>query len=290
MEPNCTAVGRATTRERASSRCYARSRRCSEHTTMLQPRSQSHEVHLWRHPARSLPASPRTASSLRNCAPTRHSLRPSNVKLLLEGQEEVLSPHLGAWLAQPNISELLRSDYVVSTDGMQPSLDVPGIMLGNRGAASIELEVSTANRDVHSGMYGGYCRRERRRLLQPARGVERGAAAAAGHHHHPRAPKQLPHGIPHVHEMRCSMPSLGAGLRYEPRGGHGHGERCGRPQEDACRPKEGGCRRAPKRLRVDSTLATPPCRTKSSRTWKTPRSTNHVNGHILQNKYHTSRR
>ncbi|GHP03072.1 hypothetical protein PPROV_000182700 [Pycnococcus provasolii] len=84
-----------------------------------------------------------------------NSALPSNVKLLLEGQEEVLSPHLGAWLAQPNISELLRSDYVVSTDGMQPSLDVPGIMLGNRGAASIELEVSTANRDVHSGMYGG---------------------------------------------------------------------------------------------------------------------------------------
>jgi acetylornithine deacetylase/succinyl-diaminopimelate desuccinylase-like protein len=79
---------------------------------------------------------------------------PLNVKLLLEGEEEVFSPRLRTIL-QAN-EELLRCDMAVSADGTQPPAAAPGrVMLGTRGLCDLELIVRGARTDTHSGQYGG---------------------------------------------------------------------------------------------------------------------------------------
>lgn len=78
---------------------------------------------------------------------------PMNVKLLLEGEEEIGSPNLRSLLLKHQ--KLLRSDYALSADGGQIAPDIPGIILGLRGDISMEVKVTTAESDMHSGMYGG---------------------------------------------------------------------------------------------------------------------------------------
>lgn len=78
---------------------------------------------------------------------------PVNVKFLLEGEEEVGSPHLPAFLAENR--DLFAADYVVSADGGQVGVDQPGICTGLRGAAALQLNVYAAEADSHSGTFGG---------------------------------------------------------------------------------------------------------------------------------------
>ncbi|GIL53250.1 hypothetical protein Vafri_8907 [Volvox africanus] len=78
---------------------------------------------------------------------------PINVKFLLEGQEEVMSPHLTAFL-QRHAGRLV-ADLALSADGGQPAADRGGISLGLRGVVSLQLDVVTADTDMHSGMKGG---------------------------------------------------------------------------------------------------------------------------------------
>lgn len=55
---------------------------------------------------------------------------PVNVKLMLEGEEEVGSPHLHPFLARHR--DLLAADFVLSADGGQIAEDQPGLTLGLR--------------------------------------------------------------------------------------------------------------------------------------------------------------
>lgn len=55
---------------------------------------------------------------------------PINVKLMLEGEEEVGSPHLEPFLAKHR--GLLAADFVLSADGGQIAEDQPGLTLGLR--------------------------------------------------------------------------------------------------------------------------------------------------------------
>src|SRR6195952_4937456 len=77
----------------------------------------------------------------------------NNVKFCIEGEEEVGSPHLGRFVASHK--ELLSADVVLISDTAMISLDTPSIDIGVRGLSYIEITVTGANRDLHSGVYGG---------------------------------------------------------------------------------------------------------------------------------------
>ncbi|KAL6779987.1 hypothetical protein ACKKBG_A14560 [Auxenochlorella protothecoides x Auxenochlorella symbiontica] len=91
-------------------------------------------------------------------------LRALNVKVLIEGEEEVLSPHLEDFLAAH--ASLLAADFALSADGGQVGEGRPSLTLGYRGAAGIEVQVDALARDVHSGMYGGAVQNPVRALAQ----------------------------------------------------------------------------------------------------------------------------
>lgn len=91
-------------------------------------------------------------------------LLPLNVKLMLEGEEEVGSPHLEPFLAQH--ADRLAADFVLSADGGQIGEHQPGLALGLRGALALEVELTTARTDVHSGMAGGAIQNPARALAQ----------------------------------------------------------------------------------------------------------------------------
>jgi acetylornithine deacetylase/succinyl-diaminopimelate desuccinylase-like protein len=78
---------------------------------------------------------------------------PVNVKFLIEGEEEVGSPNLGALLRDKR--ERLKCDVVVVSDTPVWKPGQPTISLGTRGLMGVEVRVTGPNRDLHSGMYGG---------------------------------------------------------------------------------------------------------------------------------------
>ena len=74
-----------------------------------------------------------------------------NVKLILDGEEEVGSPSFGAFAEQQR--ELLAADVVIITDGPQHAHGRPTVSGGARGMVKVELEIEAARRDVHSGNF-----------------------------------------------------------------------------------------------------------------------------------------
>ena len=78
---------------------------------------------------------------------------PVNVKFLLEGQEEIGSPQLGAFVSANR--ELLGCDLALSADGSQWSEREPTLLLSLRGICALQVDISGPRNDMHSGMYGG---------------------------------------------------------------------------------------------------------------------------------------
>lgn len=79
----------------------------------------------------------------------------SNIKLFLDGEEEVGSPHLGAYLAAHR--DLYADvDLWLFCDGPVHQSGRPQLVFGVRGVTSLELTVYGANRDLHSGHYGNW--------------------------------------------------------------------------------------------------------------------------------------
>lgn len=78
---------------------------------------------------------------------------PVNVKIVIEGEEEVGSPNLPGFLAEHG--DLLACDAVVISDTSMYDYGMPGITYGLRGLAYFELHVTGASTDLHSGMFGG---------------------------------------------------------------------------------------------------------------------------------------
>ena len=78
---------------------------------------------------------------------------PCNVKFMIEGEEEVGSENLGAFVAEQ--SEKLSNDVILISDTGVISKDTPSITTGLRGLSYVEVEVTGPNRDLHSGIYGG---------------------------------------------------------------------------------------------------------------------------------------
>jgi acetylornithine deacetylase/succinyl-diaminopimelate desuccinylase-like protein len=78
---------------------------------------------------------------------------PCNVIVLLEGEEEVGSPHMPDFVRQHR--ELLQTDLVITADGPVHETGRSCVMFGVRGVYSFELRARGANRDLHSGNFGG---------------------------------------------------------------------------------------------------------------------------------------
>lgn len=76
---------------------------------------------------------------------------PVNVRFVIEGEEEV---------GGPNVSRFIRedergADCAVVFDALMVDEKTPALTLGIRGVVAVEIAVRTAERDLHSGLYGG---------------------------------------------------------------------------------------------------------------------------------------
>jgi acetylornithine deacetylase/succinyl-diaminopimelate desuccinylase-like protein len=78
---------------------------------------------------------------------------PCNLKLMIEGEEEVGSPNLAVFVKE-NKNKLKADIILVSDTGMLAN-DTPSITTGLRGLSYVEVELTGPNRDLHSGLYGG---------------------------------------------------------------------------------------------------------------------------------------
>jgi acetylornithine deacetylase/succinyl-diaminopimelate desuccinylase-like protein len=78
---------------------------------------------------------------------------PVNVKFLFEGEEEIGSPNLSAFLEQNR--KMLEADVAVVSDTRMLGPDQPAITYALRGSLGFELEVTGQQKDLHSGSFGG---------------------------------------------------------------------------------------------------------------------------------------
>lgn len=78
---------------------------------------------------------------------------PLNVKFLFEGEEEIGSPHLPGYLAE-HAAEL-AADLVISADGAMWRPGEPSLSVASKGLVSLDIVVTGARTDLHSGRYGG---------------------------------------------------------------------------------------------------------------------------------------
>ena len=78
---------------------------------------------------------------------------PCNVKFMIEGEEEIGSPNLGAWCEENK--ELVKADVILVSDTGMIAPDMPSVTTGLRGLAYWQVEVTGPNKDLHSGIFGG---------------------------------------------------------------------------------------------------------------------------------------
>lgn len=83
----------------------------------------------------------------------REGLMKCHVKFILEGEEEIGSPSLEAFIEAHKA--LLKCDIILVSDTSMIGKDTPSITTGLRGLAYWQVEVTGPNRDLHSGHFGG---------------------------------------------------------------------------------------------------------------------------------------
>ena len=84
---------------------------------------------------------------------TAHGALPVNVKVLIEGEEEIGSENLRPFVAENR--ERLACDVVVVSDSSQFGPDLPAITYGLKGIAYLQVTVTGPSKDLHSGSFGG---------------------------------------------------------------------------------------------------------------------------------------
>jgi acetylornithine deacetylase/succinyl-diaminopimelate desuccinylase-like protein len=78
---------------------------------------------------------------------------PVNIKIILEGEEEVGSEHLDDFIRANK--ELLKADVVVISDSPMFARGVPSICYGLRGLVYFQIDFRGSSTDLHSGSFGG---------------------------------------------------------------------------------------------------------------------------------------
>jgi acetylornithine deacetylase/succinyl-diaminopimelate desuccinylase-like protein len=82
-----------------------------------------------------------------------HGSLPVRVSILFEGEEESGSPSLKPFL-EANKAEL-KADYALVCDTSMWDAETPSISAGLRGLVGEEIKIKAADRDLHSGYFGG---------------------------------------------------------------------------------------------------------------------------------------
>jgi len=77
---------------------------------------------------------------------------PCNLKLLIEGEEEIGSPNLERFMDA--FPEAFDAQVMVLTDCENPSTTIPGLTVSLRGLIELRLTVRALDADVHSGLWG----------------------------------------------------------------------------------------------------------------------------------------
>ena len=94
---------------------------------------------------------------------------PVNVKWLLEGEEEIGSEHLDAFIRANK--ELLACDFCLNPDAGMIAADKPTITYGLRGLMYAEVRVFGPDRDLHSGLFGGTVHNPAQALIELVAGM-----------------------------------------------------------------------------------------------------------------------
>lgn len=98
-----------------------------------------------------------------------------NVKVIVEGEEEIGSPHLAVFLRTHR--DKLKCDIALNADSQMATRDLPSIVYGLRGLAYFELWVYGPAQDLHSGLFGGSVHNPAQVLCELVAGMH----DAAGH-------------------------------------------------------------------------------------------------------------
>src|SRR4051812_16112312 len=85
------------------------------------------------------------------CDLARAGELPVHVRVLIEGEEEAGGESIAAWLA----ADERGADAAIVYDSGMASPDLPAITIGLRGIVLLTFDVRAADRDLHSGMFGG---------------------------------------------------------------------------------------------------------------------------------------
>ena len=78
---------------------------------------------------------------------------PVNIKILLEGEEEIASPNLTPLIKEH--LDLLKANLCVISDTSMRAIEEPSITHSLRGMTYIEIEIEGPKEDLHSGLWGG---------------------------------------------------------------------------------------------------------------------------------------
>src|SRR5438874_211198 len=82
-----------------------------------------------------------------------HRELPANLHLVIEGEEEIGSGNLGPFLSQNR--DALKCDVGVVSDTGMIARGVPTLSYGLRGVTALEIKITGAKMDLHSGVFGG---------------------------------------------------------------------------------------------------------------------------------------
>src|SRR5260370_40495260 len=78
---------------------------------------------------------------------------PVNLHLVIQGEEEIGSVHLGGFLEENRAA--LKSDVAVISDTGMIARGTPTLSYGLRGVTALEIKITGPKMDLHSGVFGG---------------------------------------------------------------------------------------------------------------------------------------